>query len=80
MQKIIWNNEKLPPIKDIYDKGLVVIQAFYPAQTSVLLDRNEARNPLLHIASTVMHHGKSPGLLIFNRCAVKQSPRNRATT
>ena len=31
----------------------VVIQAFCPAQTSVFVDRNEARNPLLHIALNV---------------------------
>lgn len=33
----------------------MVIQAFYPAQTSVSMDRKVARNPLLHIASTVIH-------------------------
>jgi len=32
---------------------LVVIQTFYPAQTAVLADRKEVRNPLLHIAATV---------------------------
>jgi len=32
----------------------VIIQAFCPAQTSVRVDRKVARNPLLHIASTVM--------------------------
>lgn len=31
----------------------MVIHAFYPAQTSVYLDRYEARNPLLPLHSTV---------------------------
>jgi hypothetical protein len=36
----------------------VVIHAFYPAQTSVYLDRYEARNPLLPLHSTVMGKAK----------------------
>jgi hypothetical protein len=32
-------------------RGLMVIQTFCPAQTAVLADRKEARNPLLHIAA-----------------------------
>ena len=36
----------------------VVIQAFCPAQTSVLLDRKIARNPLLLLHSTVSGHCK----------------------
>ena len=38
----------------------VVIQAFCPAQTSVHFDRKVARNPLLHIASAVSSHCKTP--------------------
>jgi hypothetical protein len=34
----------------------VVIQAFCPAHSSVSVDRKVARNPLLHIASTVVGH------------------------
>lgn len=34
----------------------MVFQAFCPAQTSVLVDRKVARNPLLHIASNVSSH------------------------
>ena len=36
----------------------MVIHAFYPAQTSVYLDRYEARNPLLPLHSTVMCNPK----------------------
>jgi len=32
----------------------LAIQAFYPTQTSVVVDKKVAHNPLLHIASTVM--------------------------
>jgi hypothetical protein len=46
----------------------VVIQAFYPAQTSVSVDKYEARNPLLHIASTV-----------GNKCKKTETNRQFAT-
>ncbi|KKP52834.1 MAG: hypothetical protein UR43_C0010G0025 [candidate division TM6 bacterium GW2011_GWF2_33_332] len=36
----------------------MVVQAFYPAQTTVSVDRKVARNPLLHIASNVRRNIK----------------------
>jgi len=53
-----------PPKADLVQQRLyairvsVIIQAFCPAQTSVRLDRKVARNPLLHIASTVTANAK----------------------
>jgi len=46
------------PTKAICNKGFVAIQAFYPDQTLVSVDRIVARNPLLPIASTVSVHAK----------------------
>jgi len=37
----------------------VVIQAFRPVQTSVFVDRKDARNPLLLLHSTVMPNVKT---------------------
>ena len=44
-------------------RGIMVNQTFCPAQTAVLADRKEVRNPLLHIAA--------------NRC--RQCIKNKAT-
>ena len=48
-------------------------QAFCPAQTSVQADRKVARNPLLHIASTVMANSKNKKKLFSPEMGLQKS-------
>ncbi len=71
--KASLNDDKIKhwPTARLYAiRGLVATQAFYPAQTVVLADRKEARNPFLHIAAKRYCDTKSYYIIVLQSVTI----------